>query len=212
MRVKTRAGWVSAPEWEIPDEHDDPFRDFAASRGFDPQFLSRFGVSLAGEESPKPGWIAIPYAHLSGVWHVRYRNPGSEGPKYWAEPGSGTHLYNPLHLGPNADEVWFAEGEFDTLSLIAAGLPAIGIPGASIAKKVFASEWRLLFDTAQIVVAFDPDETGEAAAVRLGQAFAPRSTIFNKYPDGVADLNDWWQQDPDGMKEVLVRFREGWGL
>ena len=212
MKVKTKRGWVSAPEWEVPDDHDDPFREFANSRGLDPDFLAEHGVHLAGDSEQKPGWIAIPYPHLSGVWHVRFRNPGVDGPKYWAAPGSGTHLYNPLHLGPNADEVWFAEGEFDTLSLIAAGYPAIGIPGASIAKKVFASEWRLLFDTAQVVVGFDPDETGEAAAVRFGQAFAPRSTIFERYPEGVADWNDWWRQDPDGMKESLERFREGWGL
>ena len=212
MKVNTKQGLVEVPQWEIPDEHDDPFLLFAKSRGFDPDFLASFGVHLAGQDEDKTGWVAIPYPHLSGVWHVRYRNVGTEGPKYFAPAGSSTHLYNPLHLGPNADEVWFAEGEFDTLALIAAGQPAIGIPGARVAKKVFASEWRLLFDSAQVVVGFDPDEAGEAASVRLAQAFAPRSTVFNRYPDGVGDWNDWWRTDPDGMIASLERFREGWGL
>ena len=211
MKVKKRAIFEQPPTWTIPETHDEQFAQFADSRNLPANLLSQHGVHVS--DNTRPGWIAIPYPHLSGIWHTRYRAPlGHDGPKYWQPKGTSVHLYNPLHLGPNADEVWFAEGEMDTLTLIAADLPAIGIPGASSAKNVFASEWKLLFDTATIVVAFDNDDAGQKAGLRVAAAFAPHSHIFNRYPDGMNDWNEWWVDDADGMRQTLRRFREENGL
>ena len=210
MRVKTsREREETEPVYQIPDTFENRFIIFAESRRLEPEFLAGLGVHVCPDNGDRPGWIAFPYTSLSHLWYHRYRNPSNDGGQRYHQPGSGTHLYNPLHLGPNADQVWFCEGEVDALTAIRAGLPAIGVPGVGISQKIFEGSWRLLFDTATVVVAFDDDEAGRAASLRLAEAFAPRSFVFDVFPDGVKDLNEWWCEDAEGMEEAVSLFKEG---
>ena len=157
---------AAATETPPPDVGDpDVFRAFAGSRGLPVDFLAGHGLHVCAEDGPKPGWFGIPYPNVYGIWHTRYRRPhGADGPKYWAAQGSSTHLYNPQKVGPDADYVFFTEGEIDALVLTYLGYPAIGIPGAAIGNRVFQGAWKRLFDGMQVVVAFDNDEAGQAAA------------------------------------------------
>ncbi len=164
----------------------------------------------------------IPYLNMTGYWYDRGRlAEGLEPPKgkgkYDSPKRAHPHLYNPLRLGPNASEVWFAEGEFDTLALIDAGVPAIGYPGVNTiveyddadddkTEKVrFRRSWKLLFDHCIVVAAGDPDEKGMKAVRGILRAFAPNAYHF-KVPSQY-DINDWWKEDPDGMLEAIDGFR-----
>lgn len=164
------------------------------------------------------GWWGIPYPNLSGFWYVRKRNPNPDGkPKYLSGEGEAPHLYNPLGLGPNADEVWFCEGEFDTLALIDAGVPAVGYPGVSTitehdpesedqeAPRRFKAEWRLLYLGAFVVAAGDMDSDGKRAIRQILRAFSPKSAHFEVNDD--KDVNDWWKRDPAGMLAAIEEFR-----
>lgn len=166
----------------------DPF-EYLEDRGFDFDFATAHGLAPSSDDDyVGEGWIRIRYPNLLGEWDPRFNNyQGLPGPKYQGPPGSGTHLYNPLRLGPNAPVIWFAEGEYDTLSLIRVGIPAIGIPGAAVAGR-FRNEWRLLFDGClHIVLALDNDKAGNDAASKLLQVW-PQAERWN-LPEGV-DLND----------------------
>jgi hypothetical protein len=184
-------------QWAEPDE---AFEAFAARRGLPASFLTAHGIHVCPPDGEQPGWIAIPYPNLTGVWYHRYRNPDPTGtPKYWAPHGSATHLYNPSRLGPNSDVVFLTEGEIDCLVLAYLGFPAIGIPGTGSAGR-FRSAWRLLFDGAKIIVVTDSDPAGREAAERLVAAFEPDGVDLCP-PDGM-DVNDWFLADRDGLERA----------
>lgn len=186
---------------EDTDRQDHgPLADIAAERGLPVGFLRKhIHVETEGDRA---GWVAIPYRHLSGVWLTRYRNPDREGkPKYWQPGGTDTHLYNPLHLGPNASEVWFAEGEFDCLTLAHLNVPAVGIAGTN----AFRADWVPLFAEARVVLAFDGDQAGQEAAARAAVAFGRGTRVF-PVADG-DDISDWWVRDPGGLRKAIEEFR-----
>ena len=96
---------------------------FAPTRGFTAEELSKYGVRVEGDT------VEIPILGRGGTWYSRVHRPDG-CPKYEGPKGMASHLFNPLGLGPGTDEVWIAEGEFDTLSLVVVGIPALGVLGA----------------------------------------------------------------------------------
>jgi hypothetical protein len=164
---------------------------FAYSRGFDEHELKEFGVRVENGE------VVIPILGRTGVWYERRHRPNGV-PKYLSPKGASHHLYNPLGLGPHSDEVWFAEGEFDTLSLVVSGVPGVGILGT----ESFRAEWALLFEHAEIVIAFDNDTAGERRAETFMQMWPPgRVHRFN--PSPYSDLNEWFVKDREGFEEAV---------
>ena len=211
MKLETRTPTINVPIEDV--------EDIAKLRGLPADILAEYGIRIAGPDTERPGWIEIPYPHMTGVWYSRFRNTSDTGHKYHSPRGCVAHLYNPLKLGPNADEVWIAEGEFDTLALIAAGVPAVGVSGVS----AFKPEWAPLFSEADVVVAFDADIPGQEAAhalsVRLSSANGFRDSVVFEWPKKVvdvlgsdADWNGWWKHDSAGMVEFLWGWREEYGL
>ena len=188
---------------------------YAEQRGLPVEFLQRHGIHICPEGGERPGWIAIPYPHLTGMWYHRYRNPapgpyGEGNPKYWAKAGSATHLHNPSRLGPNADLIVFTEGEFDCLALTYLGYPAIGLPGTGTTQRFQGNAaWKLLFDDTTVIAAFDGDEGGRTAAQRMVDMFSPRATSLS-VPDGL-DMNDWLQRDRVGLSAELDAVIRGMG-
>lgn len=194
---------------EVEPIEADPtgLEEWAESRGFPAEYMAKHGIHVATEDEWLPGWYAIPYPHLSGTWYTTFRNPGVPGKKYMKPPGSEAHLYNPLHLGPQADEVWMAEGELDALTLCYIGVPAVAVPGATNFKR----KWVLLYEHATVVVAFDNDEPGQAAATKMADAFR-RGYIFRP-PEEYNDLNEWLVDvGPDEMKAAIDEWRQQEGI
>lgn len=179
---------------------------FAAQRGLPVAFLEQHGLHICPDDGERPGWIAIPYPNLTGVWYNRYRSPNPDEPmKYWARPGSVTHLYNPSRLGPNAETVFFTEGELDCLVLTYLGFPAIGLPGTGTTARFQGNAtWRLLFDDTAIVVAFDGDEAGRTAEAKMLDLFSPRAFSLG-VPDGL-DVNGWFLSDAEGLRVAASAF------
>jgi hypothetical protein len=179
--------------------------EFADLRGIPREILERY-VRIASEDEPYPGWLAFDYPNVTGTWLTRYRNPDANAnPRWLVETGSETHLYNPTLAGPDAGEIWFAEGEMDTLTLVALGLRAVGLPGASLGHS-FKRSWKLLYEGAFVIVALDNDEAGQKAANKLLAAFAPNSALF-PFPEQGIDINDWWLNDPDGLQAAIHDIR-----
>ena len=169
---------------------------FAAGRGLPLDFLGEQGLHIVPEGEDLAGWLAFPYPNLTGIWKTRYRNMTPLGlPKYLDSEGAEVHLYNPQRLGPNVDSVIFSEGELDTLVLTYLGFPAVGVAGTN----AFRPAWKLLFQHALVVVAFDGDKAGDLAAARALDEFAPRSARLRP-PEGM-DINDWYLDN----EEELVR-------
>lgn len=181
---------------------------FATERGLPENWLTRYGVTVCGPDGEKPGWIAIPYPHKTGIWGWRYRNPNPQGPKdrYWNPAGQSPHLYNPGHIGFHSEAVFICEGEFDTLVLLNLGFPAVGLPGVGSADRMFHSAWTHLFAGADIFIMMDGDQYGRDAAQKLRDGFDKRglrATII-EVPDH-HDINSWYNEDKEALIETVTK-------
>ena len=199
------------------DQGDDggpSLRDLAKQRGISHNVLRAAGIRPDSGSGGHPGWWRLPYPHRTGSWKTRYRNPDPNGrPKYLDDTGQSFHLYNPLRLGPGEEEVWFAEGEFDTLALIDQGLRAIGIHGVANvaddedeAPSRFRRSWKSLFDGTLCVVMFDQDDAGAKAGRRLARFL--EGEVFDDWDGSYGDVNDWHHDDPDGLADALRGYRD----
>ena len=195
--------------------------DLAARRGLKLSTLEAAGIERV-DGGWLDGWYSIPYPNATGVWKVRYSNPTpGEYPKMRDDPGAKFHIYNPLGLGPGEPEVWFAEGEFDTLCLVEIGLPALGIhgvqnipdsnadvdaggvEGASKSSR-FEPAWKHLFLGSRVIVMLDNDDEGWKAGRKLAELL--RGEVFDRWDD-YGDINDWYRGDKRGIRDAIERYR-----
>lgn len=104
-------------------------------------------------------------------------------------------------------EIWITEGEFDTLVLCGLGKEAVGLPGTGN-TDMFRREWVHIFAGADIYIACDGDEQGRDAAARLRNGFEMSGlhAIVVDVPDKL-DINEWYVEDPDGLRQVLNQRR-----
>jgi len=90
---------------------------------------------------------------------LRFRRPPHKdtGPKYWQPEGSVLTIFNTLAFFAGEETIAVAEGEMDAITLAQAGIPAVGIPGASAWKP----HYKLLFEGYQsVLICADNDDTG----------------------------------------------------
>lgn len=85
-------------------------------------------------------------------------------PKYLATKSTIPFLYNARVLDLE-DEVFVAEGEIDTLTLLTHGYPAVGVPGANNFKK----EWATRFADKVVNLVLDADRAGRRGALDISQ-------------------------------------------
>jgi Toprim-like len=167
---------------------------YESERGFDEGTFNKYQIRVEGEI------VYIPTLGRHGAWYEREHRPQGN-PKYKSPTGVESHLYNPAGIGPNSREVWFAEGEFDTITLLMVGAPAVGILGT----QAFKVGWRHLFDKANIVLALDSDQAGEETCVKLAQLWtAEQVTRFNPKPYG--DVNEWYKEDRAGFRRAVLEW------
>lgn len=204
MKIHRKINQPEQPSLEV--EPSEGIEEVALARGLTVDTLTRYGVHV-DDHGTHP--IVFPYPSLSGVWYERRRAwlGDDQAGKYLSPKGSSPHLYNPLHLGPNAGQVWFCEGEFDTLALIEFGLPALGVAGTN----AFNRKWLHLYEDSEVVIAFDGDPSGRKAGEKLLDAFRARRTrAFSlPTPDG-KDMNELYQEGELGT--VVDAFADDRGL
>ncbi len=90
------------------------------------------------------------------------------------------------------------EGLFDWLTLASWGIPAVAAPGAQGLEKVAAA----LRGQPRIFLAFDSDDAGKTAAVRLRELLGEHRSRTVEMPAGVNDVADLATQ-PDGRAVFL---------
>jgi Domain of unknown function (DUF3854) len=179
-------------------------------------------------EHPEPGSIEIPYRDLNGhpMDFTRYRLPSTRanGQKYDQKAGSGVHAYfmpgglanlplqNAFGLPPRS--VVLAEGEFKSLSLHDAGIPAIGLPSFTVYHRDQNDEKRLLkdleialqkWDVQTIYFLGDSDTCTNFEfsrnAIFLAQAVAPVRVLLPRIafggPKGIDDCREGFNGEFD---------------
>ncbi len=156
--------------------------------------------------------VRIPYNNYTGTWYVkqmldpRIRAEGMVNlPKALNAEGRSTHLYNPFRLNlPGGTFFVLCEGEFDTLSVLDAGFPAIGTGGT---KGQFRGYWARLFDGATIVIASDGDDEGNLFAEKMKPVLTEAGAFAYRLPmPAYEDLNDLHQQGI--LRETIDVFLE----
>jgi len=170
------------------------------------------GITVETLESAGVWWkdgddyaVRVPYRNLTGEWYTRVMlDPTAtkaNRPKVLSPKNAEHHMYNPLRLGPNADLVFFCEGEYDTLSVIDCGFSAVGSQGTD----TFSPVWARLFGGATNCIAFDGDPAGVKAARSLRKFFHDQgSYAYIVGTDADYDLNDMHQQGI--LYDFLVEF------
>jgi len=198
-----------------PGTSEDGLGGLAEQRGISVRVLSAAGIQTDRGGGRHDGWWRIPYPHRTGIHKYRYRNPDTRaGQRYHDSQGADFHLYNPELLGPGEPEVWFCEGEFDTLAMIDQGYKAIGIHGVGN-KPVedeqkegkFRKSWQLLFAGTMCFTIFDNDPEGLQAGRRLARFLDGEA--FDGWQNGYGDVNEWHKSDPEGLADALSRYRDG---
>lgn len=123
------------------------------------RFLLGAVVSPGVLDEDAQGMLAIPYITKAGPVALRFRRPPHKdtGPKYWQPEGSVLTIFNTLAFFAGEETIAVAEGEMDAITLAQAGIPAVGIPGASAWKP----HYKLLFEGYQsVLICADNDDTG----------------------------------------------------
>lgn len=171
---------------------EDPLKYLTETRGIDPAIAEYAAWRIEGDE------YVIPYFDAFGrerTW--RYHNPGGK-PKYRTRAGDQPHLYCVENV--RFGQVILCEGEVDTLSVLSAGLKAVGVGGANS----FFQPWvHLLEHVDDLVIAFDGDEAGRQAAGKLKSRMAHARLI--EVPEG-KDLNDILRSSgPSALQALLTK-------
>jgi len=166
--------------------------EYARAKGLNAEKLRAWGLT-----DLKAGGIEIPYRDTDGnTVAVRYRLALEGANRFKWRSGDTPILYGLWRLDEWAlgSDLYLCEGETDTLTLWHAGLPALGIPGASVWKSEW---WRNLWEFGRIVIIPDADKAGEQLVQKLAEtcpdALRERVQVL-QLPNGIKDANELWQQ------------------
>jgi len=176
------------------------------ARGLLPDTISQFQLGAVvhpdGLDDPAVGKVSIPYLTRNGVIALRFRRgPEGEGPKYWQPPKSNISMFNVNELVKHQRWIVVCEGEIDCITAVQAGIPAVGIPGASAWK----AHYRTLFEGYErVIILADNDDkgAGEEFAKKVAEE-VPEPAII-KLPEG-EDVNSFYVKH--GAKELRALLR-----
>ena len=171
--------------------------------------IDRLSVGFDGDRFTFP--VRDGSGLLVGV--IRYAPPPLLGdePKSIADRGSKRELF-PAPESIAGAERWLCEGESDSVTGTAAGLPAVGVPGTAGWRK----EWAPRFEGLVVVIVMDCDDPGRAAAEEIARDLAPfaaevRILDLDPSRDDHYDLGDFLTEAEDlraGRLALLQRVRE----
>jgi len=191
-------------------ETAEPLRTFGIAELADAKRLDAEKLRAWGLTDLPDGRIEIPYRDTNGnTVAIRYRLALDGANRFRWRKDDTPCLYGLWRLDDweLGSDLYLCEGETDALTLWHAGLPALGIPGATAWKPEW---WRNLWEFGRIVIIPDADKAGEQMTERL-VATCPdhlreRVQVL-RLPEGVKDANELWQQvdaDPERFREALA--------
>ncbi|MEV7425202.1 phage/plasmid primase, P4 family [Streptomyces sp. NPDC091212] len=136
---------------------------------------------------------------LSGRCSARWASLANVDGKTWAK-------YGVLSAGTGYDTILITEGPGDGLTAVVVGYDALLIRGAGLANNAaLLAELVAGLRGRDVVLAFDPDSTGERGTTALAKALIadgmpPRRLPF---PRAKEDLTDWRERTPDTFAAEL---------
>lgn len=165
--------------------------EYLLDRGLTPETINTFRLGVAANPAPEHraniGKLSIPYLSAGGhPVSVRFRcieehdHRANGHGKYATVSGDPGRLFNVRAIPTAQYEIHLAEGEFDTIMLEQAGLPAVGIPGANNIKPHF---YRLLAGFRRVWVWADPDDAGGEMARTITKRLKRAKTVPLKAGD-----------------------------
>ena len=168
-----------------------------ASAGFSPARLRAAGLLTEGGRERFAGMVVVPEVARGQVTWLAGRAvaPGA-APRFQALPGPKPVL-GLGRLGDAPPWAVVAEGLFDFLALAALGLPAVAALGTQGLERVAAA----LRGCPRVLLAFDADPAGHAAAARLAALLGPRASVV-PLPPGAGDVAELAAR-PGGRTAVL---------
>ena len=133
---------------------------FAKSKGFDADLLTRFGVRADFDR------IEVPYYDAQGNelprFQVSYENGGGWR---WNRGNGQVTPYGLQRPVPYDQSVVIVEGASDCWALWSAGIPALGIPGATATGCLHADQ----VPVPEVVIVEEPDDAGARFPARVGR-------------------------------------------
>lgn len=195
---------------------------FANAKGFPVEFLTARGFrdvsTLTADERARYGLasntrdgILIPYRQIDGSLAKRHRHRRALTAKdgsFWT-PGAAEvvpYLLDEIERARKAKAVAICEGETDALALLFAGLPALGVPGATMWNTLTAAH------VAGITRAYlmrDSDAAGQGFVERgiaQLQSFGVPEIYVVRMPDGCKDVLDLYRRE-GGATDKAATFR-----
>ncbi len=133
-------------------------------RGWTQEAIERLGLGLDGKRVVFPWRDAE--GRLVGVGRYQPNSARRNGAKMRADVGSRRELFPAVETVDEGDGFLFlVEGEPDAVAAHSAGLPAVAVPGVEGWRPEYAERLR----GRCVVIVFDCDEPGRAAARRIAQ-------------------------------------------
>ena len=184
---------------------------FAEHKGLSEYQLAAWGVSdgiVAGRRAvlfayaARDGSRGRTRIRLSIAGKGRFRWEGGDTPLIAYEPDGGA-------LARLQRRLIIVEGESDTLTLLSAGFPALGLPGADTAKLITSAH---LESVERVFVAREPDKGGDAFARNVPLALerlhykGPVHTV--RMPETVKDVSALYLREPASFSARLEQLLE----
>jgi hypothetical protein len=182
--------------------------EYLADRGIDPAAALSAGLGVVRDPLPGHerlvGRLAIPYMTGAGPVNMNFRcmqnhkckDVGHGKYQHWA--GLSSNLYNVQALDSAGTAIALAEGEIDALSSTLAGIPCVGVPGAT----KWEDHWNLIFeDFTRVYVWQEGDDAGRKFADRV---VLETNAIRVELPTG-EDVNSIWAAS--GAEALRARIK-----
>ncbi|MFG3343340.1 topoisomerase [Glycomyces sp. NPDC048151] len=180
---------------------DSPVAAYLArKRGInDPALIKRLGLGYVAEPSAEHerfrGFMSIPYLRYGyggpNVATIRFAciTPGCSHEhhgKMNSLPGHASRLYNTRDLLAPVDEMCICEGEWDTMTALAYGLHAVGVPGVESWKPYMAAAFA---GYKKVRIFAQSDDKGQSLKWANTLAAQIPAAVVEPCPHGL-DLND----------------------
>lgn len=166
--------------------------DFKALRGVSQRTMETMKYVVGNYGGERAHLVAVPFADGKGHAATKIRLPGKEFRFVGDTASSGLIFQDRWPAG--GKKLVITEGEFDALSVAEAQgckWPVVSLPnGCQSVKKVFGNCFKYINSFDEIVLWFDNDEPGRAAAEEAALLCDVGKVRIAKTPQGYKDAND----------------------
>lgn len=207
---ESQKSWLGSLADRYHESLDEATLSYLAARGIDRDAATGFRLGLVTDPDPAHqrymGRLSIPFITPTGVVYMRFRcledHPKCDDHgKYEGIAGDSTHLYNVSALHVAGDTIVVTEGELDALISTEAGVPAVGVPGATNWKPFY---YRLFDDYERVILVGDGDSAGREFVATLARNLG--NSIRRPMPEGY-DVNSYVLEH--GVDDYLAYVTKG---